>query len=119
MAQQLLAFSEAELGLVQRGGPRFPASHPLARSHWCCPGPQTGSAVDAVNAITTLARDRRIVMVNEAHHDAHSRVLTLDLLPRLRAMGFSYFAAEALDERDHCVDEAGLPDEQQWQRVSP
>jgi hypothetical protein len=40
------------------------------------------------------------VMVNEAHHDAHTRELTLELLPRLRAMGFRYFAAEAVDDKD-------------------
>ena len=44
--------------------------------------------------------NRHLVMINEAHHDAHTRQLTLALLPRLRALGFNYFAAEALADGD-------------------
>jgi hypothetical protein len=66
-------------------------------------------AADAADTIIALARDQRIVMVNEAHHDAHTRALTLALLPRLRAMGFTYFAAEALDEQDTSLMKRGYP----------
>jgi hypothetical protein len=41
---------------------------------------------DAADVINTLATDRRLVLINEAHHDAHTRQLTLPLLPRLRAL---------------------------------
>jgi hypothetical protein len=55
-------------------------------------------AEDAADVIARLAARRHIVMVNEAHHDASTRVLTLALLPKLRAEGYTYFAAEALPE---------------------
>jgi hypothetical protein len=108
LAQQLLAFTEAELGLYSEAVRDFPL-HTRLPDGLVLPGAADWSAVDAVNAIATLARDRRIVMVSEAHHDAHSRELTLALLPRLRAMGFSYFAAEALDERDTALMKRGYP----------
>lgn len=107
-AQQLLASTESELGLYSEAVRDFPLRTRLPdglalpkAAHW--------HAVDAVDAIATLARDRRIVMVSEAHHDAHGRELTLALLPRLRAMGFNYFAAEALDERDIALMKRGYP----------
>lgn len=37
-----------------------------------------------------------IVMVNEAHHSSQTRLLTLALLPKLRARGFRYLAVETL-----------------------
>lgn len=108
MAQQLLAFSEAELGLYSEAVRDFPLRTRLP-SDLVLPTVAGWHGVDAVDAIAALARDRRIVMVNEAHHDAHTRVLTLDLLPRLRAIGFTHFAAEALDERDTDLMTRGYP----------
>jgi hypothetical protein len=108
LAQQLLAATEAELGLYSEAVRDFPLRTRLPAG-LVLPRTADWHAVDAVDAIATLARDRRIVMVSEAHHDAHSRELTLALLPRLRAMGFSYFAAEALDERDTALMERGYP----------
>ncbi|HEX9953106.1 MAG TPA: hypothetical protein VGB53_15155 [Rubricoccaceae bacterium] len=52
-------------------------------------------AADAAEWIAARADTARVVMVNEAHHDAASRLLTLALLPRLYAEGYRYFAAEA------------------------
>jgi hypothetical protein len=108
MAQQLLAFSDAELGLYSEAIRDFPLRTRLP-DRLTLPKAEDWRAADAVDAITALARDRRIVMVNEAHHDPHTRVLTLDLLPRLRAMGFTHFAAEALDERDAGLMKRGYP----------
>jgi hypothetical protein len=51
-------------------------------------------AVDAVAFLAAAADTVRVVMVNEAHHDAAGRLLTLRLLPALYAKGFRYFAAE-------------------------
>jgi hypothetical protein len=108
VAQQLLASSEDELGLYSEAVRDFPLrSHPPEKLD--LPQAASWQAADAVDTITALARDRRIVMVNEAHHDAHTRELTLALLPRLRAMGFTYFAAEALDERDASLMKRGYP----------
>lgn len=108
VAQQLLASSEDELGLYSEAVRDFPLrSRPPEKL--VLPQAASWQAADAVDTITELARDRRIVMVNEAHHDAHTRELTLALLPRLRAMGFTYFAAEALDERDTALMKRGYP----------
>jgi hypothetical protein len=108
VAQQLLASSEDELGLYSEAVRDFPLrSRPPEKL--ILPDAASWQAADALDTITALARDRRIVMVNEAHHDAHTRALTLALLPRLRAMGFTYFAAEALDERDSSLMKRGYP----------
>ncbi|HEX8386237.1 MAG TPA: hypothetical protein VF576_08640 [Rubricoccaceae bacterium] len=51
-------------------------------------------AVDAVDYLAAAADTARVIIVNEAHHDAASRLLTLRLLPVLYERGFRYFAAE-------------------------
>jgi hypothetical protein len=71
--------------------------------------PSRYQAVDAASEIAALARDRRIVMVNEAHHVAQTRLLTLRLLPKLRELGFTHFAAETLDEKDTQLASRGYP----------
>lgn len=56
--------------------------------------PAGAGAVDAVAEITRRADDAQVVIVNEAHHDASTRLLTLSLLEPLYAQGYRYFAAE-------------------------
>ena len=51
-------------------------------------------AVDAVAEIVRRADSTRVVMVNERHHDASDRLLTLDLLAPLYERGYRYLAAE-------------------------
>lgn len=67
------------------------------------------SARPALEAIPQLARDRRIVLFNEAHHVPLTRSLTVQLLARLREEGFDYFAAETLDARDAGLATRGYP----------
>lgn len=55
---------------------------------------------DAVTALVQAARTRRAVFINEAHHVARHRALTRRLLPRLREIGFTHFAAETLLDLD-------------------
>ncbi|MET0330543.1 MAG: hypothetical protein ABW154_03860 [Dyella sp.] len=107
-ALQLLASVEAELGLYAQAVQHFPIDNrdhrqlsEIDSSQW--------RATDAVETITSLARDRRVVMLNEAHHDAATRLLTLALLPRLRAAGFTHFAVEALNASDHQLMQRGYP----------
>src|SRR5690606_22210325 len=69
----------------------------------------THRAVDAAEVISSLAAQRQIVMVNEAHHDVATRRLTLALLPRLRALGFTHFAVEALNGDDRELKSRGYP----------
>lgn len=51
-------------------------------------------AMDAVDEIVRRSEGTRVVMINEAHHDATTRLLTIDLLEPLYERGFRYFAAE-------------------------
>jgi hypothetical protein len=101
LAQQLLATVDSELGLYNEALMAFPFDNRIAPPKSApLPEPDQWRAVDAAEAVAGLAATRRIVMVNEAHHDAHTRELTLALLPRLRALGFQYFALEALGSKD-------------------
>ena len=101
LAQQLLATVDSELGLYDEAVMTFPFDNRIAPPR-SLPLPNTDQwhGVDAADAVVEQAAKRQIVMVNEAHHDAHTRELTLALLPRLYALGFRYFAVEALGDKD-------------------
>lgn len=64
---------------------------------------------DAVDAIARLAANRQAVFINEAHHMPRHRAFTANLLPKLRALGFSYLAVETLDEADSALNARGYP----------
>lgn len=51
--------------------------------------------VDAIGAIVEAARDRQIVILNEAHHVPRHRAFALQLARALRQAGFQYLACEA------------------------
>ncbi len=102
---QMIAFAEAELGRYREAERSFP--FPPQRFAVELPSPDSHRAVDAVDGIAALARDRQLVMINEAHHVARHRTLTLALLPRLRALGFTHFAAESLDADDRELPSRG------------
>lgn len=105
---QLLATVENELGLYNEAIRDFPFDNRVPFSGEL-PQPAQWQAIDAPDAIVKLAAGRRIVMINEAHHDAHTRALTLALLPRLKAAGFTHFAAEALHDTDPDLAKRGYP----------
>ena len=96
---QRLAFAEAALGLYNEAVRHFPLNE-RADVPADLPAPATHDAESAVEVVTRLAAGHRLVMVNEAHHDVATRRLTLALLPRLRALGFTHFAVESLDPAD-------------------
>jgi len=101
LAEQLLATVDSELGLYNEAMMAFPFDNRVAPPKSTpLPQPEQWQAADAADTITKLVANRRIVMVNEAHHDAHTRELTLALLPRLHELGFHYFAVEALSPKD-------------------
>lgn len=125
-ARQLLAGTDAELGRYrlaladfpfdQRARPAvaipLPATRPtikLIEYHDFVDLQRVADAIPAAPAIAAAARERRIVLVNEAHHDAQTRELVLQLLPRLRREGFNYFAAEALIEDGATLSRRGYP----------
>lgn len=107
---QVLSATEAELGDYDLAVQQFPQSVTrLREAPSRLPEAVDFHAEDAASAIAWLAASRRIVMVNEAHHVAQTRVLTLALLPRLRALGFTHFAAEGIDEHDRDLAPRGYP----------
>src|SRR5690606_27121494 len=55
-------------------------------------------ALDAREAIINEAYNRRVVMLNEAHHVPETRGLTMALLKPLFDQGYRYFAAETFQE---------------------
>lgn len=106
--QQLLSTVEDELGLYDEAINDFPFDNRV-QTPVPLPPPSDWQTADAASEIAKLATNRRIVMINEAHHDGHTRELTLALLPLLRAEGFNYFAAEALSHSDTGLMERGYP----------
>ena len=73
------------------------------------PLPAGVHAVDAWQAIAAAADTARVIMVNERHHAASDRLLTLHLLPVLWAKGYRYFAAEAFGYLDTMLVKRGYP----------
>jgi hypothetical protein len=113
LVEQLLATVDSELGLYNEAIVDFPFDNRIAPPRSMpLPHADEWRSVDAADAVVDEVTDHHIVMVNEAHHDAHTRQLTLDLLPRLRAMGFRYFAVEALGEKDPDLVRRGYVTEQ-------
>lgn len=76
------------------------ASSPLAGNY---------SVRPAADVILDLAKDRKAVFFNEAHSAPITRTLTIQLLTKLRAQGFNYFAAETLYDTDHSLMKRGYP----------
>lgn len=106
--EQLQAFALDELGMYNQAVLAFPLRS-AQPDGLMLPQPAQWKGEDALNLIARLAAERRIVMINEAHHNAHTRQLTLALLPRLRAEGLTYFAAEALGDDDPALSQRGYP----------
>ncbi|WP_255367183.1 hypothetical protein [Dyella sp. OK004] len=69
------------------------------------------TARPALDAIPELARNYQIVLLNEAHNVALTRSLSVQLLSRLYAEGFRYFAAETLMQSDTGLQARGYPTE--------
>ncbi|HEX8196799.1 MAG TPA: hypothetical protein VF571_11480 [Pyrinomonadaceae bacterium] len=65
--------------------------------------------LDAVAAIDSIADRQQVIMINEEHRTPFHRALTLELLAKLYAKGFRYFAAETVDESDAELNKRGYP----------
>ena len=63
----------------------------------------------AAEAILELTKNRKAVFFNEAHSAPITRTLTIQLLAKLRAQGFNYFAAETLYATDKDLNKRGYP----------
>ncbi|MEJ7863007.1 MAG: hypothetical protein WKF90_15370, partial [Pyrinomonadaceae bacterium] len=65
--------------------------------------------LDALDAIESVAATQQVIMINEEHRTSFHRASTLQLLRRLYAKGFRYFAAETLDAEDAELQKRGFP----------
>ncbi len=61
----------------------------------------------AADVILEMAKARRAVFFNEAHSAPITRTLTIELLPKLRELGYNYFAAETLYDTDRDLQKRG------------
>jgi hypothetical protein len=75
------------------------------------PSPLTSGyhAKPAADVILGLTKNRKAVFFNEAHSAPITRTLTIELLAKLRAQGFNYFATETLYLADKQLNERGYP----------
>jgi hypothetical protein len=63
----------------------------------------------AADVILDMAKTRKAVFFNEAHSAPITRTLTIQMLPKLRELGYNYFAAETLYDTDHDLQKRGYP----------
>lgn len=62
----------------------------------------------AIDKIIESAKEKQVVMVNENHFYPNHRLLAMDILPRLKELGYNYFALETLYEgQDTVLNETG------------
>jgi hypothetical protein len=61
---------------------------------FCAPSTRDGAPIDPIEEIVVRATEAQVVIVNEAHHDPHHRAFIAQVAERLRALGFSVYAAE-------------------------
>lgn len=109
---QYLSWHQSYLGLhdeamqsfsIQQLADKQDAASPLDDERW--------HSEPAAELIARLAADQRAVFFNEAHNAAITRALTFAMLPRLRELGFTHFAAETLYETDKQLAERGYATE--------
>lgn len=65
--------------------------------------------LDALDAIENVAGGQQVVMINEEHRTPFHRAMTLQLLSRLYAKGFRYFAVETLYDSDTDLGKRKFP----------
>lgn len=97
-ADQIAATSYSFLGRPNDAIREFPI-HNLEQAPGDLPQRRAFEPVPAVDWIAAQSANHQVIMVNEAHHRPQTRLLTLALLPKLRALGFKYFAAETFGEK--------------------
>lgn len=109
LAQQELATMRSMVGdeagaleVLPASGPasvRVPAASPL----------DLAAPHGALETIVALARDRQIVILNEAHHVPMHRAFSLEVVRALLPLGFEYFALETLSPEIDALPLRGFP----------
>lgn len=73
--------------------------------------PEGAITLPAAEAIVEVAKSHRVVMLNEAHTIARTRLLTYELLAPLRKAGYTHLAMETLTDFDP-IQQRGYPTQQ-------
>lgn len=107
--RQLLGTFYSFLGRDQLALEQFDAQPADRAERAKAPSLDGFTPVPAVDAVVEAARGARAVFVNEAHHVARHRVLTMELLAPLYAQGYRYFAAETFAATDAELNTRGYP----------
>ena len=96
-------YMDAELGFsIEQKALADDNPSPLTQPGW--------HAVPALDYIPQLAKNYRVVFLNEAHNIALTRTLTVRLLKPLREQGFNVFAVETLYRADiDALNKRGYP----------
>lgn len=71
--------------------------------------PDNIQTFDAISKITELAKDKRVVMINESHHVSLHRIFALELAKVLKKVGYTHIAAETFGRNISKLNERGYP----------
>ncbi len=62
-----------------------------------------------IDSLFSLVKNERVIMMNESHFRSEHRYLVSQMLPKLKNVGFTYLALEALNESDKRLARRGFP----------
>lgn len=94
-AGQLLSMVDAMFGRYDDAARHYTDTFP-SKPAPSCPGAPF-EARPALEAVAALARDARVVLINESHSKVVTRSSIISVLPALREAGFTHLALEALN----------------------
>lgn len=106
---QYLSWFQTFIGDYDGAAASFSIAQPVQSDDASSPLGGGWQANPAADVILELAKDRKAVFFNEAHSAPVTRTLTIELLAKLRAQGFNYFAAETLYRNDKELNQRGYP----------
>lgn len=107
---QYMSWYQTFIGDYPDAASSFSIRQPAAADDRASPlAGDTYTARPALEAIPALARNYRLVFLNEAHNIPLTRTLTVQLLPGLRKAGFTYLAIETLYQADAALEKRGYP----------
>lgn len=64
---------------------------------------------EGIDSLFSLVKNERVIMINESHFRSEHRYLVSQMLPKLKKLGFTYLAIEALNESDKKLARRGFP----------
>lgn len=106
---QYLSWFQTFIGDYDGAADSFSIAQPAQPDDASSPLGGNWQAKPAADVILEQAKDRKAVFFNEAHSAPVTRTLTIELLAKLRAEGFNWFAAETLYRNDKELNQRGYP----------